>query len=147
MTTLSSLALRDDLRSRDHYYPADDVSHSQVSRHVEQRAGVYETTRGAQGPVRESHGLRGVYLGHDQRVGHRQGKSGQASPNTSFLSLSLSSLCFSHSLSLSHLLIQLIWCGRGNASLSCEWYYVACVLVQTLHGARSVWCFEVDIFD
>lgn len=82
LTTLSSLALRDDLRSRDHYHPADDVSHSQVPRHVEQRAGVYETTRGAQGPVRESHGLRGVYLGHDQRVGHRQGKSGQASPHT-----------------------------------------------------------------
>lgn len=85
-TTLSSLALRDDLRSRDHYHPADDVSHSQVPRHVEQRAGVYETTRGAQGPVRESHGLRGVDLGHDQRVGHRQGKSGQASPHTSPLS-------------------------------------------------------------
>lgn len=83
MTPLSSLAIRHDLRSRDHDHPADDVSHSQVPRHVEQRAGVYETARGAQGPVRESHGLRGVYLGHDQRVGHRQGKSGQASPPTS----------------------------------------------------------------
>lgn len=70
LTPFSSLALCHDLRSRDHDNPADDVSHSQVPRHAEQRAGVHETTRGAQGSVRASHGLRGLDLGHDQRAGH-----------------------------------------------------------------------------
>ena len=43
---LFSPAVRDYLRSRDHHYPADDVSDGQVPRHARQCQGVHEATRG-----------------------------------------------------------------------------------------------------
>ena len=59
--------LRHHLRTRDHHHPADDQRHGQVPRHAQQRQGVHEASRGAQGPFRTGHGLRRIYVGHDQR--------------------------------------------------------------------------------
>lgn len=68
-----SPVVRHDLRSRDYDNPTDDVRHGQVSRHAEQREGVYEAARGAEGAQRTRDGLRGEHLGDDQGPRHRQG--------------------------------------------------------------------------
>lgn len=71
---INSSPLRHYFRSCHHNYPANDIRHRKVPRHVEQCAGIYEAAWSPQGIERTSYGLCGFHVGNDQRAGHGQGK-------------------------------------------------------------------------
>lgn len=73
-----SPAVRNHIRSCDHDHPANDIGNGQIPRHAEQCARIHETARSAESPQRTCHGLCGLNVGHDQRVGYGKGGNSQS---------------------------------------------------------------------
>lgn len=72
---LRSTALRDDIRKRYDYIPADVLDNWKISRDTKQCQGIHEAARRSQVIIRARHGLRRFDVGHNQGLRHAEGTS------------------------------------------------------------------------
>lgn len=72
---LRSTALRDDIRKRYDYIPADVLDNWKISRDTKQCQGIHEAARRSQVIIRTRHGLRRFDVGHNQGLRHAEGTS------------------------------------------------------------------------